>query len=121
MIARAKEIHNFHATARRALRFLDIIDASIFAGPGKLPGLWIFKYRVNPFTYVMESFLSTALVDVPVTCTASELVHFEAPGGISCASTSIHTSLRKEGIFSTTAPAAAASVTRSTATPFEPT
>ncbi|KAB8201683.1 ABC-2 type transporter-domain-containing protein [Aspergillus parasiticus] len=58
--------------------------AGILAGPGELPGFWIFMYRVNPFTYVMESFLGTALADAPVTCTASELVHFEAPNGMSC-------------------------------------
>lgn len=57
---------------------------SILAGPMQLPRFWIFMYRVNPFTYVMESLLGTVLAGAPVTCTASELVQFEAPSGMSC-------------------------------------
>lgn len=41
-------------------------------------------YRVNPFTYVIESFLGTALSGAPVTCKASELVSFQAPSGMTC-------------------------------------
>ena len=41
-------------------------------------------YRVNPFTYVIESFLGTALSGAPVSCKASELVQFRAPSGMTC-------------------------------------
>ncbi|OJI99476.1 hypothetical protein ASPVEDRAFT_60490 [Aspergillus versicolor CBS 583.65] len=58
--------------------------AGVLAGPTELPGFWIFMYRVNPFTYVIESFLGTALAGAPVTCTPSELVQYEAPAGMSC-------------------------------------
>ncbi|KAL2844337.1 ABC-2 type transporter-domain-containing protein [Aspergillus pseudoustus] len=58
--------------------------AGVLAGPSDLPGFWIFMYRVNPFTYVIESFLGTALAGAPVTCTPNELVHFDAPGNLSC-------------------------------------
>lgn len=57
---------------------------SVLAGPTELPGFWIFMYRVNPFTYVIESFLGTALAGAPVTCKPSELVQFEAPAGMNC-------------------------------------
>lgn len=56
---------------------------SVLAGPTELPGFWISMYCVNPFTYVIESFLGTALAGAPVTCKASGLVQFEAPAGMS--------------------------------------
>ncbi|KAK1144148.1 Multidrug resistance protein [Aspergillus melleus] len=58
--------------------------AGVLAGPTELPGFWIFMYRVNPFTYVIESFLGTTLAGAPVTCTDRELVQFEAPTGMTC-------------------------------------
>lgn len=41
-------------------------------------------YRVNPFTYVIEGFLGTALAGAPVTCKTSELVQFQAPDEMTC-------------------------------------
>ncbi|CAG8032130.1 unnamed protein product [Penicillium salamii] len=58
--------------------------AGVLAGPNELPRFWIFMYRVNPFTYVIESFLGTALSGAPVICTAQELVQFTAPKGMTC-------------------------------------
>ncbi|KAF4917720.1 ZEB2-regulated ABC transporter 1 [Colletotrichum viniferum] len=46
----------------------------ILAGPDDLPGFWIFTYRVNPFTYVVEGFLGTSLANAPVHCAANEFV-----------------------------------------------
>ncbi|KAL1620268.1 Multidrug resistance protein [Neofusicoccum ribis] len=56
----------------------------ILAGPGDLPGFWIFMYRVNPFTYVVEGFLGTSLANAPVRCAANELLQFNAPSGRTC-------------------------------------
>ncbi|KAH7017092.1 ABC-2 type transporter [Ilyonectria destructans] len=56
----------------------------ILAGPGDLPGFWIFMYRVNPFTYVVEGFLGTSLANAPMACAPKELVKFEAPSGSTC-------------------------------------
>ncbi|KAH6896015.1 ABC-2 type transporter-domain-containing protein [Thelonectria olida] len=56
----------------------------VLAGPSDLPGFWIFMYRVNPFTYVVEAFLGTSLANAPVTCAAKELVEFSAPSGSTC-------------------------------------
>ncbi|KAF4877777.1 ZEB2-regulated ABC transporter 1 [Colletotrichum siamense] len=56
----------------------------VLAGPTELPGFWIFMYRVNPLTYVVEGFLSVSLADAPVTCSSNELLEFSAPGGSTC-------------------------------------
>ncbi|KAF6831400.1 ABC multidrug transporter [Colletotrichum musicola] len=56
----------------------------VLAGPDELPGFWIFMYRVNPLTYVVEGFLSVSLADAPVTCSPTELLDFTAPAGSTC-------------------------------------
>lgn len=56
----------------------------VLAGPDALPGFWIFMYRVNPFTYVVEGFLGTTLANAPVTCADNEVVSFNAPQGSTC-------------------------------------
>ncbi|TLD04992.1 uncharacterized protein PgNI_09248 [Pyricularia grisea] len=53
----------------------------VLAGPNDLPRFWIFMYRVNPFTYVVESFLGTGLADTTVTCAANEYVTFNPANG----------------------------------------
>lgn len=40
--------------------------------------------RVNPFTYVVESFMGTSLANAPMYCEANEFVSFSAPNGTSC-------------------------------------
>ncbi|TDZ18681.1 ZEB2-regulated ABC transporter 1 [Colletotrichum orbiculare MAFF 240422] len=57
----------------------------ILAGPQQLPRFWIFMYRVNPFTYVVEGFLGTSLANAAIRCSADEFVRFAAPGGQTCA------------------------------------
>ncbi|VUC33001.1 unnamed protein product [Clonostachys rosea] len=56
----------------------------VLAGPTQLPGFWIFMYRVNPFTYVVEAFLGTTLANAPVTCASNEIVTFMPPNGTTC-------------------------------------
>ncbi|KZL63583.1 abc-2 type transporter [Colletotrichum incanum] len=56
----------------------------VLAGPDELPGFWIFMYRVNPFTYIVEGFLSIGLANAPVTCSTTELLTFDAPSGSTC-------------------------------------
>ncbi|KAI8247772.1 ZEB2-regulated ABC transporter 1 [Colletotrichum sp. SAR 10_77] len=56
----------------------------ILAGPNDLPGFWIFMYRVNPFTYVVEGFLGTSLANAPVHCATNEFVKFSAPSAQTC-------------------------------------
>ncbi|PHH91470.1 hypothetical protein CDD83_309 [Cordyceps sp. RAO-2017] len=56
----------------------------VLATPEQLPGFWIFMYRVNPFTYVVEGFLGTSLANAPMHCEPSEFIDFNAPGGTTC-------------------------------------
>ncbi|KIV95546.1 hypothetical protein PV10_03185 [Exophiala mesophila] len=56
----------------------------ILAGPDALPGFWIFMYRVNPFTYLVDGLLSTTLANAPVTCASNEILRVDAPAGESC-------------------------------------
>lgn len=41
-------------------------------------------YRVNPFTYIIESFLGTSLGNAPMYCASNEFVRFSAPNGSTC-------------------------------------
>ncbi|EEU35741.1 uncharacterized protein NECHADRAFT_82194 [Fusarium vanettenii 77-13-4] len=56
------------------------IFCGILAGPDQLPGFWIFMYRVNPLTYVVEGFMGTTLANAPVECATNEIITFEPPG-----------------------------------------
>jgi ATP-binding cassette, subfamily G (WHITE), member 2, PDR len=42
-------------------------------------------YRVNPFTYIIESFMGTSLGNAPMHCAANEFVRFTAPDNLTCA------------------------------------
>ncbi|KAM0335133.1 hypothetical protein ACHAQA_000173 [Verticillium albo-atrum] len=57
----------------------------VLAGPDVLPGFWIFMYRINPFTYIIGSFLATSLANAPMHCADNEFVRFTAPNGSTCA------------------------------------
>ncbi|KAL1877939.1 Multidrug resistance protein [Diaporthe australafricana] len=56
----------------------------VLAGPSQLPRFWIFMYRINPFTYIIEGFLGTTIANAPITCAENEILHFTAPQGSSC-------------------------------------
>lgn len=53
----------------------------ILAGPDALPGFWIFMYRVNPFTYLVSSFMSTTLGKASAHCADTEFQHFAPVNG----------------------------------------
>lgn len=57
---------------------------SVLLGPQALPGFWIFMYRVNPFTYVVEGFLGTTLANAPVNCATNEILTLKAPANTTC-------------------------------------
>ncbi|GES61013.1 ABC multidrug transporter [Aspergillus terreus] len=57
----------------------------ILASPDTLPRFWIFMYRVSPFTYIVNSFLTTALANAPMYCSPSEMLSFAAPQNQTCA------------------------------------
>lgn len=56
----------------------------ILAGPDALPRFWIFVYRVNPFTYLVSSFMSTTLGQAPAFCADTEFQNFMAPANETC-------------------------------------
>ncbi|KAJ4374623.1 Multidrug resistance protein [Didymella sp. IMI 355093] len=56
----------------------------IFAGPDTLPRFWIFMYRVNPFTYLVSSFMSTTLGQAPAYCAETEFQHFTPANNGTC-------------------------------------
>ncbi|KAK2687582.1 hypothetical protein QWA68_013529 [Fusarium oxysporum] len=56
----------------------------VLAGPGTMPGFWIFMYRVNPFTYFVEGFLGTAVARASARCASNELLTFKPPNGSTC-------------------------------------
>ncbi|CCG24705.1 hypothetical protein CORT_0G00140 [Candida orthopsilosis Co 90-125] len=53
--------------------------------PGdKLPRFWIFMYRANPFTYMVQGILTTALANSKVICSKAELLDLNPPEGYTC-------------------------------------
>ena len=44
----------------------------------------ISRYRVSPFTYLVDSFLSVGVANTDVTCADNELLNFAPPNGESC-------------------------------------
>ena len=56
----------------------------VLATPEAMPGFWIFMYRCNPFTYLIQAILSTGLANSDVVCARQELLHFKPANGQSC-------------------------------------
>lgn len=56
----------------------------VLAGPDVLPGFWIFMYRCNPFTYLVQGMLSTGLANNKIVCAERELNVFEPAQGQTC-------------------------------------
>ncbi|KAH4609607.1 hypothetical protein HBI38_123760 [Parastagonospora nodorum] len=56
----------------------------ILVRPNDLPRFWIFMYRVNPFTYLVSSFMATTLGQAPAYCDPTEFQKFFAPQNQSC-------------------------------------
>lgn len=56
----------------------------VLAGPDVLPHFWIFMYRCNPLTYLIQSQLGTGLARAPMHCSEPEFVRFQAPSGMNC-------------------------------------
>lgn len=53
----------------------------VIATPQAMPGFWIFMYRCNPFTYLVDGLMSTALARAPATCAANEVLLFQPGSG----------------------------------------
>ncbi|CCE81629.1 Piso0_002291 [Millerozyma farinosa CBS 7064] len=57
----------------------------VLAGPDFLPGFWIFMYRCNPFTYLVQGMMATGLANTSVQCSKTEILRFKPPSGQTCA------------------------------------
>lgn len=56
----------------------------VLAGPDYMPGFWIFMYRFNPLTYMVQGVLSSSLANTEVHCDDSELLRFPPVDGQTC-------------------------------------
>lgn len=61
-----------------------LLFCGILSGPKAMPGFWLFAYRINPFTYLVEGLLGVGLAKIPVTCSEAELLQFEPAGNTTC-------------------------------------
>lgn len=52
--------------------------------PDRLPGFWIFMYRVSPLTYTVGGLAAAGLHDRAVLCSPIEMAIFDAPAGQTC-------------------------------------
>ncbi|CAM9024106.1 unnamed protein product [Wickerhamomyces anomalus] len=64
---------------------LGLTFCGVLVSLNKLPGFWKFMYRVSPFTYIVDGFLSNGLANNRVQCSSTELVRFSPPSGYNCA------------------------------------
>ncbi|KAL6941198.1 ATP-binding cassette multidrug transporter pdr5 [Hanseniaspora opuntiae] len=56
----------------------------VFVGPHKLPGFWMFMYRISPLTYFIDGALSIGLANNQVKCRDYEYTDINAPSGMTC-------------------------------------
>ncbi|RYP91869.1 hypothetical protein DL770_002046 [Monosporascus sp. CRB-9-2] len=77
---------NIGAALNNLFNIMMFAFSGILAVPGGFPGFWIFMYRVNPFKYVIEGLMGTALSNTNVTCASNEYLAFRAPSDGSCSS-----------------------------------
>ena len=50
----------------------------------QFPQFWIFLYRLSPFTYLVEGFLTVGLANTRVTCSSIEYLTMNPPAGQTC-------------------------------------
>lgn len=63
---------------------LCLIFCGVLVSPDKLPGFWIFMYRISPFTYMVGGVLSAAVANTNVVCADNELLSFKPTNGSTC-------------------------------------
>ncbi|CEP24187.1 CDR2 [Cyberlindnera jadinii] len=56
----------------------------VLVTPSALPGFWIFMYRVSPMTYFVSGYLSNAISNANVTCSADEYRVVTPPNNTTC-------------------------------------
>ncbi|KAG0684143.1 ATP-binding cassette transporter snq2 [Pichia californica] len=66
-----------------ALNFI-ISFCGVVQVPSLMPGFWKFMWRLSPFTYFVDNFVSILLHDRPVVCSAEEYNILDPPNGMTC-------------------------------------
>ena len=78
------ELPDAAANLANLLFSLCLMFCGVLAGPSQLPRFWIFMYRCNPFTYLIQAILSTGLANTRVVCSEHEYVVIEPLAGQTC-------------------------------------
>ncbi|THU83339.1 putative ABC multidrug transporter [Dendrothele bispora CBS 962.96] len=63
---------------------LCLVFCGVLVGPTRLPGFWIFMYRVSPFTYMVDGMLSVGVANTAATCSDIEISVIDPPSGQTC-------------------------------------
>lgn len=58
-----------------------LLFCGIIATPEAMPRFWIFMYRCNPFTYLVDGLMATGLAGAPATCAENEYLLFQPEAG----------------------------------------
>lgn len=73
------------ASALTALFFtFKVAFCGVLQPKSQMPGFWTFMYKISPYTYFIQSFLSVILHDKPVHCDEDEFNVFEPMKGMTC-------------------------------------
>ncbi|KAI1432769.1 ABC-2 type transporter-domain-containing protein [Xylaria sp. CBS 124048] len=77
-----------HAESAVQLATLIFWFSLVFCGalvsPPELPGFWKFVWRASPLTYLIDGLATAGLLNVDVTCSASQLLVMNPPQGRNC-------------------------------------
>jgi ABC-type multidrug transport system permease subunit len=84
MIIAAVETAEAGGNIANLLFSLTLIFCGVLASPAQFPRFWIFMYRVSPFTYLVDAFLSVGVANTAVTCADNELLLFQPLNGDTC-------------------------------------
>ncbi|GAD98247.1 ABC transporter [Paecilomyces variotii No. 5] len=84
MIIAGVELAETGGNLANLLFSLCLIFCGVLATPSKMPGFWIFMYRVSPFTYLVSAMLSTGVSGTNVVCEDVELLRFDPPSNMTC-------------------------------------
>ncbi|RCK57612.1 Multidrug resistance protein CDR1 [Candida viswanathii] len=78
------EVANNAANLANLLFTMCLNFCGVLATTEAMPGFWVFMYRCNPFTYLVQGLLATGLANADVRCASYEYVTVDPPLGESC-------------------------------------
>ncbi|PGH16168.1 hypothetical protein AJ79_01935 [Helicocarpus griseus UAMH5409] len=84
MIIAGVELAETGGNMAQLLFSMTLIFCGVLVSPEKMPGFWIFMYRVSPFTYYVSAVLSTGVAGTDVNCSDIELLKVPPPPGMKC-------------------------------------